>query len=125
MAGGPNERRDASESQITEKRCPKCNFYEQLDRDYLGYVKHGLNRAIDRAQDEQIPDFDVSEDDSDNENDDVWKTNHNYHLAWAVFKHLPGMNRVSSSYLWVFTFCHNPIQCNYLLSPQIESRTVP
>lgn len=86
LAGGPNQRGDTSDNQEADPRCARCLLYEQLDLDYLGYVKRDLSRALD----EPFPDFEGSEDDSDNDIDDIWKTNHSYHLAWAVFKQLPG-----------------------------------
>lgn len=95
MAGGINQRRDSSDTRAAETRCAKCVFYEQLDLDYLNYVKHDLGRAL--ATLETCPGFEASEDDSDNDIDDIWKTNHSYHLAWAVFKHLPGSYTLSIS----------------------------
>lgn len=125
LAGGPNQRRDSSDNQEADTRCAKCMFYEQLDLDYLSYVKRDLSRALD----EPFPCMEASEDDSDSDIDDIWKTNHSYHLAWAVFKHLTGACCLAylifydliEHYFHTF-FCHLPPPKKKI---QIGKRTVP
>lgn len=77
---------------IDEFGCSKCSFYDKLDRDYLDYIKKDVKRTSGNASDsdKSLPflGLEISEDDFDEEINDLWKTNHSYHLSWAVFKHL-------------------------------------
>lgn len=116
LAGGPC----ATQESPDKLCCSKCTIYEKIDRDYLKEIKRHTDAAaasnmaavMDSSNDASQPILGAAaiENDTEDCDEEDWIQEHGYHLAWALFKHLPGRKsyRVASRELTtpnVKSFC--------------------
>lgn len=114
LAGGPCFTQLKENS--TQFYCTKCTVFEKLDREYLDCVTEFINtksdeankkvRLVYQAKDTNKPiTFSI---DNMIDPSEEWTNNHGYHMAWAVFKHLP--SNIKTFLLFdSFTKCDNLI----------------
>lgn len=100
MAGGPCANRP--QENTDQLCCSKCSFYKKLDRNYLDKIKKEINGRSDataagaaaatssKEKQQVILGASAIVSCTDDGSEDDWVQNHSYHLAWALFKHLPG-----------------------------------
>lgn len=79
FGGGQNQTKEILE----RKYCVKCSFNEQIHRSFSDYPK--VFDSPERCE----MDSDKNDTDVDVDVDELWCKNHDYHLSWAVFQHLP------------------------------------
>lgn len=91
LAGGP------CFPKLTETKkyyCTRCMDFEKIDRDYLRGITEFTNTQSEERLVYQSPDPESFHDLASlgkvaTESSQDWYKEHSYHLAWAVFNHLP------------------------------------
>lgn len=74
--------------------CTKCTVFERIDRDYLECVTEFITSKSDEANKKvrlvyQPKDVESLPSEIVIDPTVEWLKDHNYHLSWAVFRHMP------------------------------------